>query len=232
MTKKINQDGFTLVELMIATTVFAVILVICATAMITIGRYYYKGITSSRAQEAARNVMDTVTHPIQFGAETLLLPAPVAGTAGSPDFTAVCVGDTRLTYVKDAQVDDKMADSTYNATDKTIRHALWQDVRSDLSSCKAADLTHIDPSAVPLDPTRNGSSGKELVPVNMRLSKLTITAISGTNLVGIDVGIAYGDNDLFERDGSFNITGCKLVKFGGQFCGVAQLKTTVQRRVN
>jgi prepilin-type N-terminal cleavage/methylation domain-containing protein len=41
-----NRSGFTIIELMIATAVFSVVLLLCATALVTIGNMYRRGITA------------------------------------------------------------------------------------------------------------------------------------------------------------------------------------------
>src|SRR3990172_9120101 len=61
--------GFTIVELMIATTIFSVILLIVTFGMLQIGRTYYKGITLTKTQNAARSIIDTISQDIQFSGE-------------------------------------------------------------------------------------------------------------------------------------------------------------------
>lgn len=72
-----NQRGFTIIELMIATTVFSVVLLICSFAMLQIGRTYYKGIAMSRTQTVSRSIMDEVSQAIQFSGGT-----PIASSGG------------------------------------------------------------------------------------------------------------------------------------------------------
>lgn len=59
-----NTAGFTIVELMIATVVFSVILILITTGIIQIGKAYYKGIIGSRTQETARKITDEVGRSI------------------------------------------------------------------------------------------------------------------------------------------------------------------------
>lgn len=62
-----NQAGFTIVELMIATMVFSVILVVITVGVMYFTRSYYKGVYASMTQNSARDIVDTVTQAVQFG---------------------------------------------------------------------------------------------------------------------------------------------------------------------
>lgn len=88
---KHSQTGFTIVELLIATIVFSVVLLVCAMGLIQITRTYYKGVTTTKTQEAARAILDEVAAAVMFsGAE------PMARDV--PPISAYCLGDTRLTF--------------------------------------------------------------------------------------------------------------------------------------
>ncbi len=61
-----DSGGFTVIELMIATIVFAVILLVVTAGVLQFTRQYYKGINSSNTQAAARAIIDDMTRAIQF----------------------------------------------------------------------------------------------------------------------------------------------------------------------
>jgi prepilin-type N-terminal cleavage/methylation domain-containing protein len=61
-----SQAGFTIVELMIATLVFAVVLILITVGVLTFTRSFFKGINQSRTQNAARTVIETISQGIQF----------------------------------------------------------------------------------------------------------------------------------------------------------------------
>ena len=61
----LDQSGFTLLELMIATTIFSVILLLCTVGLIQIGKTYYKGSAIVRTQNVARDITDNITQAIQ-----------------------------------------------------------------------------------------------------------------------------------------------------------------------
>lgn len=92
--KRINSNsGFTLVELMIASAVFGTVLLLITIAVMQIGRTYFKGITSTRTQEAARSITDEVAQALQFGSGD---PVIVPGM--------VCSGGKKFSYQIDQQV--------------------------------------------------------------------------------------------------------------------------------
>lgn len=62
-----KEAGFTIVELMIATMVFSVILTMITFGVISFSSRYYKGVNASATQNTTRTIVDTVTQAIQFG---------------------------------------------------------------------------------------------------------------------------------------------------------------------
>lgn len=216
---KHNQKGFTLVELMIATSVFAVVLIICTVAMLQIGRTYYKGITSSRTQETAREIIEDVSKAIQYESGR---PEPL--TTGTS--LGYCIGDKRYSYRLNWQVIDNP-----NTSQNQSRHALVVDD----NTCSGGPAQAVAPSP-PANPT-----GRELLGTRMRLARFDVQQVGAadSNLYRITVRVVTGDNDLLDdRNGDNMITAadnpiaCRAQQAGGQFCAVSELSTVVQKRVN
>ena len=90
-----RQRGFTVVELMIATGVFSMLLVVILTAVTRIGRMYYKGLTTARTQEVARIVLDDIAQQIQYSGGGADGSVVTSQTSTSPVTKAVCVGKER-----------------------------------------------------------------------------------------------------------------------------------------
>lgn len=86
-----SSAGFTIVELMIATTVFSVVLLLCTYGLVSIGRTYYKGVTTSRAQTTARSISDNIARSVQYGGK---ISGSLTGSSGQ-----ICIGKARYTYV-------------------------------------------------------------------------------------------------------------------------------------
>lgn len=94
MSKRKKQSGFTIVELMIATTVFSVILLIMSAGLIYIGKVYYRTVAQNKTQEATRSIIDQVAQSIQF-----------SGGSIAVNGNAICVGDIKYFKSENALVD-------------------------------------------------------------------------------------------------------------------------------
>lgn len=91
-----NNKGFTIIELLIATITFAVVLLVITSAIVQIGRIYYKGVVQSRTQERARAITDSVAKNLQF--------SNVTSFRSNPGY--LCIGDYSYVYALETQVDD------------------------------------------------------------------------------------------------------------------------------
>lgn len=202
MKKQLNQAGFTIIELMIATVVFSMILLLCSYGLLSVGRTYYKGVTTTRTQEAARLVIDDIAQSIQFGSGTVYAPAE----AGFGTAAFYCAGGKRYSYIRDQQVSGG-------------RHGLVVDRPTACNgSTGAQDLVN---PAVSLT-----SSSQEFIPTGMRLSSLRIVPV-GTDLYRISVRVISGDTDLLNAAHD----NCLSVRAGSQYCAMSELTTVVQKRV-
>ncbi|HEU4914117.1 MAG TPA: prepilin-type N-terminal cleavage/methylation domain-containing protein [Candidatus Saccharimonadales bacterium] len=204
-----QQHGFTIMEVMIATIVFGVVLIAVTTAIMNFSRVYYKGVTESTVQDTARTVSDLIAQGIQFNGGDISI-TPVSPTAGSS--YKFCIGNKRYSY----QVGYKVVDSA--PTGNQRYHGLVVD---DFANCTASALVQSMGTQSLL--------GRELLSPNMRLAAMEVTNVSG-NLYKIHVKIAYGDDDLLNNPTASTAT-CKNIRFGTQFCAVSDITTTVVKRV-
>jgi prepilin-type N-terminal cleavage/methylation domain-containing protein len=248
-----HQQGFTILELLIATTVLSVILLLVTTMILSIGNLFYKGMSQAKVQDAVRSIVDDVSKQIELSGEKPQ-PGPIQA---NPQIYVYCVGDTRYSYVLNAVIGQPL----YGSSSPIYYHALWRD--SATSDChantgiKAADLTN-----------PNLTGGTELVPANSRLTGFcfgTYDSVSnklnctpGGSPYTIAVSVATGDSDLLcdnsatappdcsdpsftthmqqifsNAPGSTPLFGairCKGLT-GDQFCATAQLTVTVANRL-
>ena len=100
-----NNKGFTLLELLISTTVFSVILLLCTFGLVQVGRNYYRGATITRTQNVARSVMSTLTQSIQFSGSDFEGTPPVPPVQPVQPVT-FCIGSLGYTYKLNTQVDN------------------------------------------------------------------------------------------------------------------------------
>lgn len=253
MNHRKQTDGFTIIELLIATVFFTVLLMVLTFSIIKLNSIYFKNITVSQTQNTTRSIMDSIAHDIQFGAGSVSVPAPTAyqvsttnpvGTANSTGY-AICTqgGSTRYSIMIGRELKD-------NPTGNQVSNVVVEDHPT--TGCTAGSA-----GALPL--TVGGSfdltkatNPTELLAPNMRVAYLTVNQPAPGNIYLIQIRIVYGDDDLlsdnFKLD-NYNPDGtpknsnndevpgtdgildhCKNT-VGSQFCNVAYLKTWVQKRV-
>lgn len=201
-----KQQGFTMLELMIASAVFSVVLMLCSLALIQIGRAYYKGVTSIRAQDATRRIIDDISQSIQFSDTTITETSLVTDKA-----QAFCIGTKRYSYILNKQLSD-------NPTPTQSKHVLVSDV---LPTCNASDVQDLNGTL--------SSGSREWLEPSMRLLNLEVSKGSSNTVYKIKVRLAYGDDDLFDDKDLTNVI-CNSGA-GSQFCAVSELTTYVRRRL-
>jgi len=185
MSRKSNkqQQGFTITELLISTVVFSVLLVGLLTSFIRISDLFYKGVTMSKTQEDARNIVQSISDDIQFYASA---PDTVQAQFGSVKINsettsvaepAFCIGQHRYRFQMGALVDG----SNYGLARDTVGGGACPQV---------GNL----PDQVPGGQTSN----LQMLDTSMQLNNLSVTCSSGRCKVKIHV-IFYGGApaDLF-----------------------------------
>jgi prepilin-type N-terminal cleavage/methylation domain-containing protein len=204
-----KPKGFTIVELMIATAVFSVVLLLVTVGIVQVTQVYYKGITEANTQNTARAIIETVSQAIQFsGGNVTLTPSPT-----SPDTTySFCVGNQQFTYRLAWQVENHL-----DTNNKQTWHAMVQGSSTGSCGSTAPDLT------------QENISGRDLVGEHMRLSKMTVESL-GQNMYRVSVKVVYGDSDLLNNPTGTNAS-CLGLHAGSAFCAASELSTTVVKRV-
>lgn len=218
---KQQQKGFTVVEFLIATTVFSFVILICSMAIIHVGRMYYKGVITNRVQDTARLVVDDVAAAIQFGPRNVD-PALFARTQttefGGITVNSLCIGTVRYSYAPNAVLGGSSGESNGITTSQ---HVLWRDVYGS-SNCPPLDITQAEPP--------DSTNGKELLGRGMRLPEFVVEIPAPGEAWRIGVRVVYGDDPaLFDDGADFSV--CRGVLAGGQFCAVSSLNTSVTKRL-
>src|SRR5665213_495951 len=223
-----NQAGFTIIELLIATTVFAALLLTLMFGVVEISRIYYRGITQTNTQNTARNIMSSISQAIQFDGS-------FSTGAGNGSSLAFCAGNTQYTYLLGYQLEN-----TNSAPNTQNNHVL---VSNTISSPSCPQAQHIGPPG-------GSASGTELMANNMRIASLNITPLSHPGVYSVEIRIVYGADDLLcnpsigppglcsssatmpaPADYVGQNVNCKGGS-GSEFCDVSDLSTIVQSRVN
>src|SRR5437667_5654433 len=92
-----RTSGFTIIELMIATVIFSVVLLLITAGIMQVARVYYKGVTEANTQSTARSIVDTISQAIQFDGGNI---TTVAGV--SPAYQ--CVNNQQFAFWKGKQL--------------------------------------------------------------------------------------------------------------------------------
>lgn len=243
---KLTDKGFTIIELMIATAVLSTILVMVTVLMVNIGSLYYKGINQSRVQDDARSISSDIIANIQLSTDKPPIgPVSVPGVTGE---SAYCIGAVRYFYILGVQIGNPPAGGG-----NTVYQVLWRDNNPIPGSCptqinprdhSSAQVSLTNPN---LESDDAVNQGKELITSNSRLTQFSMVTSSVSLPTTINVGVAYGDNDLLCNPSAVhnscntpspmgsvsNYTGkvlCKGVK-GNQFCSTAYVTASAEKRV-
>lgn len=230
--RKLNNNGFTIVELMISTTVFAIVVLVLTAGIMQISKTYYKGITSSQTQGVVRAIMEDVGQAIQLSGGTYRSGISGGGYSGS-----YCIGSRLYMYKNVNQNDVGVTGNKAAQLTATSGPVLMGETIS--SSCS---------SVVSLSPPPPGvSNAAEKLQQKMRLVKFIITPRAG-QLYDVTVRVVAGDDDMLCsptfasnkcQSGAMASTAelsqpdlqCKGIS-GQQYCAVSEITTTVARRVN
>lgn len=218
MSSANNQKGFTILELLIATMVFAIIFLGCTTALIQIGKVYYKDVIVGKTQETTRSVTDRISQQLQFTKDIVQVSNPQK--FDKLDVSAVCIGSTRYSFALNAQVSSSASSGSFDTATNQSQHALWKDNLPSGNSCTPVNILNTNPT----------NQGEELLAGGMRLSAFSVQC-SPNMICTVTVGVIYGDNDLLTPDPTTALpVGCKS-DLGDQWCAGSLLQTSVDRRV-
>jgi len=216
------QAGFTIVELLIATLVFSLILLVITYGVLHFTNSYYKGLNTSMTQNAAQSAIDTIVQAVEFSE---------SGTTVS-DNTHFCAGTKMFVY----DAGKAFAGGTPAAGNRGL---YMMDANS---SCT-------DPGGAT---GGTELLGKNMRVADIKVSKSNAADISDPNIPWqISLRIAYGDSDLLcsahlnSSPGGCNAGDASMASsaafaaddmrckstVGAQFCSVATLTAVAQQRI-
>jgi prepilin-type N-terminal cleavage/methylation domain-containing protein len=202
----LSQSGFTVLELMVATTIFAIVLLVLTVGVLSFSRDYFSSVTRSNTQTVGRNIIDDITRTIQFSSAGL-----TENDTGNTH--AWCFDNVQYLAAAGYEVG-----ASFDATTHKSKYGLIKRVSA---GCGGVDITSATYAF-------NSATDKELLSKNMRISLLSIAKPG--DVYNIQVRIAYGDDDVFASIADMTKLACKS-QAGSQFCAVSDLSTTVQQRI-
>ncbi len=199
-----SQTGFTIVELSIASSAFAVLLLVGLVAFVQTGRSYYKGVTISQTRTISTNILNEISGNIRLSSSVSGLNTATANRY------YYCIGTHRYTFQLFNMVDTSNHDNS-------TKFGLLEDTLPGSGGCG----NPFDAPVVPL------SNPTELLANQMRLLSFSITLIAGhANLYDLSLKVADGvDNSLTATDSPD--AQCKTGGGGTQFCAITNLNTVI-----
>jgi prepilin-type N-terminal cleavage/methylation domain-containing protein len=230
---KSDSTGFTIIELMIATAVLSIIIVIVSVMMISIGNLFYKGVNQARIQDSVRTITDQVSQDLKYNNSfNASLPYMVSADGASYSIQAYCMGNTRYSYAVGYRLGMTGQSDPGSTTNDQISHVLWRDdgtdtideVPSGTGACIPINLTQQAFSSTQM------KGGTELMAANSRLTDFVIQPISA-GVYNVSVAAAYGDADLLIAPLTGNQNPLCTGGSGDRFCATAHLETTVAQRI-
>jgi prepilin-type N-terminal cleavage/methylation domain-containing protein len=220
--RKTAQAGFTIIELMIATIIFSIILIVITSGILHFTTDYYKGVNASSTQTAARNIANVIAQNLQYGGGKDDYTPSIGGATQK----RLCIGSARIDYNLGNQLGKGIPGLDYGVV-----------ISSDTCG-------HVYPPI--------GTSHEYLAPnMRIAYLDIQQNG-GGSSLYTIDVVVAYGDIDLLcthaivAGAGSCGAAGvtlpssiiwatqgkqtaCKVTN-ASQFCAVSHLTTQVVSR--
>lgn len=215
-----RENGFTIIELVIATLVFSTVMLVVTGAIVRFTTNYQKSLAQTATQNTARSIIDSISESLQFKRAGVREIAGVNGSAG------YCVGSTRYSYMPGRMLN----------SDTPGSHSFVEQRNTGINCPGDEELDLNQP--LPSDTV-------ELLGPNMRVANFTINQIGSSDLWKINLRIVYGDDEVLCSPGvegdcdelnavsehlSAEDLNCKP-RLGADFCAVSELTTTVEPRL-
>lgn len=226
---KENSNGFTIIELLIATVALSILLVIITAAVFYISKTYIKGQVIDNTQNTARSIISDLSTDFEYTPNADIV-APANGQInvytssshtgpGTPMYY-FCAGQDVYAYQRDVEI----------TSSSTLGLIKFLD-----TNCPAASATITLPGQY-----------QELLSHNERLGQLSITqgtsASAGIPAYTVAVTVDYGSNQVLNRttpssasnpaNEGVNYQCSSGISFATGFCAISTLTTTVIPRIN
>jgi prepilin-type N-terminal cleavage/methylation domain-containing protein len=217
LLKTADSKGFTIIELMIATIVFSMVLVVLLASFLQIGRMFYKGVSLSTTNETTRTLVEDIVNELRFS-QTPISCDPVVNCPGVKKY--FCIGSHRYTYILGTKTSDT------DITDPQSNTMAAGMVRDTIPGCPA--------------PSIGGAEPKQLLGLNMQLNNMEFIPANNGVFVHAHV-VFYGvDDQVFaSKIAGLNTPAEALTAHdaycdGGlastQLCAASDIQTIVQLR--
>jgi hypothetical protein len=202
-----TQSGFTVVELLIATTVFSAVLLLMTVGIIQVTNTFFKGTNDANVQRVSSSVLGTISQAIQFDGGAVTQTTSPAGDT-------LCVGNTQqFSYWPGFQLEP---------TANIAKHQR-----------KAAFVENTGRCTGTPSPTGRELLTDNMRVSDLSLTCLSncSSPTSEGVLWRIELRLVYGDDNLLTPSPTATNATCKGAESGEQFCAVSDTTTAVSERV-
>lgn len=196
-----NKKGFTIVELMIAIAIFAVVSMMVTFAVVFIGRQYKQASTRVNLESASRDVHQQVSESIQFAGGDQLSPA-----SNSSGYQVTCIGDKQYAYGGNG---GSFSAATYTST--------------------KVGLYVFDIPTGTCPNVGASPAGKNALPDGAKVLKFDYN--SGTSTLSTVFVSADADLLNLSTNPTADAVLCSTAVTGKEYCSVVKLQSTASRRV-
>jgi prepilin-type N-terminal cleavage/methylation domain-containing protein len=233
---KLNKSGFTIVELMIAISIFSGLLIIMVYSFLFSLDAFMKAYVSSKTQETLRNVDQSISTSINLGTNGVVYLKPVQYNISNGNYTITsqgfCIGQYRYSYILSQESDSNGNYNYVNLSIPILNHNLVQDVMTGgcNSNMSAQDLSSpLNTSAQQLS-----SSSKELAGNNIGILSFSLApsnTIGNTPVYNFLATFGYGNNLNVSYESGKLSSSCPGTFHGGNFCALSSFNDYINQRV-
>ncbi len=211
-----SSEGFTIIELMIATTIFAVIMIITTTAILGISKTYIQGLVESQNQNTTRRIISEISQDIQYNNQATINIGGIQHLNSTSPRGWFCIGQDVYVVNLDHEIQ--------NSSDFAL-------IRYSSSSCPSSQPAII--SGLPPNGSYNKGSVEELLTSNQQLSRFSIL-YSTNGYYSVSTTVAYGNDFMPGPAVAKNglIYECNTSSYGLNFCSISSLTNSVEPIIN
>lgn len=206
-------EGFTVIELLIATTVFSLVLLVSLIGFLQIGQIFYKGLAVTQTSQTARQLGDALKQDIAFNASATGTEVQSVSGPGGGQVQYFCAGPNRYTFKQGVKLD---------AANQDIGAGKFGLIKDSLTTT-GCPAPYGSGSVALNKPT-------ELLGNKMRVSQISVNKLAPPNdkLYNLSIRIVYGDDDVLANVTTPTTTKCLSGGNSSRYCYVYELKTTVR----
>lgn len=198
-----NKRGFTIVELLIAISVFSMAIMLVTAVVLGIARQYQKASYTVQLNDASRNIHEMLAKDSNYGNSS-----PVRGT--SVNYSWVCSNGVMYAWP--------------NTSGGAIGNGLFRYEPSSTQTCD--DTSGSEPTA-----TDAIAKGVNLLPKNGFVANFSIDNTIGGGASQIETSFRVGTADMFTNSSEPTISNCLPTLKGGDFCAVVQYNSVVRPHI-